>query len=67
MGIIEYYDEKEGFGRIKSAVGEQVLFYQTGPLNGTHLKKGLKVSFELHGTLALAVNIAVVDPKTDNR
>ncbi len=61
MGIIGCYSEIEGFGKIKTDFGEEVLFYRTGILNGAELKTGLNVSFELHQTLSVAINIQVID------
>lgn len=63
MGTIDYYSETEGFGKIRSDIGEEVLFYQSGPINGADLKKGLKVSFELHQILSIAMNVLIIEPK----
>ncbi|MGN8055351.1 hypothetical protein ACTJKN_03690 [Pedobacter sp. 22163] len=63
MGTIDYYNETEGFGRIRNDIGQEVLFYQSGPINGFNLKKGLKVSFELHQTLSIAINVLIIEPK----
>lgn len=61
MGIIGCYSEAEGFGKIKTDFGEEVLFYRTGILNGAELKVGLNVSFEMHQALLVAINIQVID------
>ncbi len=63
MGTIDYYNETEGFGKIRSDIGEEVLFYQSGPINGFNPRRGLKVSFELHQTLSIAVNVLILEPK----
>lgn len=61
VGIIGCYSEAEGFGKIKTDFGEEVLFYRTGILNGAELKAGLNVSFELHQALSVAINVQVID------
>lgn len=61
VGIIGYYSEAEGFGKIKTDFGEGVLFYRTAILNGAELKAGLNVSFELHQALLVAINVQVID------
>ena len=60
---IEYYNENEGFGKIMSDIGEEVLFYQNGLINGFNLRRGIKVSFELHQTLSIAINVLILEPK----
>ncbi|QIL37852.1 hypothetical protein G7074_00235 [Pedobacter sp. HDW13] len=61
MGIIGCYSEAEGFGKIKTEFGVEVLFYHTGVLNGADPKAGLAVSFEMHEALLVAINIQVID------
>ncbi|MGM9478910.1 hypothetical protein ACS5PU_20975 [Pedobacter sp. GSP4] len=61
MGTIGYYNEAEGFGKIETDFGEEVLVYQKGALNGINLKAGLKVSFDMHQALSIAVNVQVID------
>lgn len=61
MGIVGSYNETEGFGKIKTDFGEEVLVYRNGILNGADLKVGLRVSFEMHQALLIAVNVVVVD------
>jgi len=61
MGIIGCYSETEGFGKIKTDFGEEILFYHTGILNGVEPKAGLNVSFEMHQVLSMAINIQVID------
>nr|WP_276898533.1 cold shock domain-containing protein [Pedobacter kyonggii] len=63
MGIIDYYNETEGFGKIRNDIGEEVLFYQSSQITGFSLKKGLKVSFNLHQTLSIAINVLIIEPK----
>lgn len=63
MGTVDYYSETEGFGKIRNNIGEEVLFYQTGPINGFNFKKGLKVSFELHQVLSIAINVLIIEPE----
>ncbi|MDQ0638704.1 cold shock CspA family protein [Pedobacter sp. W3I1] len=63
MGTIDYYNETEGFGKIRSNIGEEVLFYQNDSINGLNLRRGLKVSFELHQILSIAINVLILEPK----
>lgn len=60
-GIVSSYNETAGFGKIKTDFGEEVLVYRSGILNGADLKVGLRVSFEMHQALLIAVNVVVVD------
>ena len=64
MGIVGSYNETEGFGKIKTDFGEEVLVYRNGILNGVNLKAGFKVSFEMHQALLVAVNVVVIDQST---
>ncbi|MBB6237308.1 cold shock CspA family protein [Pedobacter sp. AK013] len=63
LGTIDYYDENEGFGKIRSDIGEEVLFYENGLINEFNLRRGIKVSFELHQTLSIAINVLILESK----
>lgn len=61
MGTVGCYSEAEGFGKIKTDFGEEVLFYRSSIINSTGLRAGAHVSFEMHQILSVAVNVLVID------
>jgi cold shock CspA family protein len=61
VGVVRYYDEVKGLGKIENEFGEEILVYQNSLPSGIDLKPGLKVLFELHQALLIAVNVSIID------